>query len=380
MFSTPRCDQIFGRKHAEITGVALNTLLSTEEEQGDLPVLDVSEIDRLPGFQSRKAQIKSTENKRVSYCSFDIRTGSVDRPGELLTIWFFLDAEEESGKGHLRSDRENTNEPDQRTADLEIANQMLQREIQARRRVEEKYRAQQSEMARISRINTAGEMVSALAHELGQPLAAMLNYTHGCLLRLATGNATNDELRQGLVHAVRNAEQAGEIVKRVRRFLHKAPPERRLHDVNRIIDEIAAFLDVEARRHEICLRIRRTDTPLRISVDRVEIEQVLVNLVKNAFEAMNGINKQPKIAEISCLASAQREVIIAVADNGPGVPDYIKESIFEPFFTTKNKGMGFGLAICNSLVTSNGGEMKLSDSWLGGALFEIKLPLGDPYD
>jgi C4-dicarboxylate-specific signal transduction histidine kinase len=254
---------------------------------------------------------------------------------------------------------------------------MLQAEMQARRRIEEKHRVQQTELARMARINTAGEMVSSLAHELGQPLASMLNYTHGCLLRLATGNATQEELRHGLVQAVRNAEQAGEIVRRVRRFLHKRPPEKRLHDINQVLNEIVTFLDAEARRQEVTLRIRRTERPLKILVDRVEIEQVIVNLVKNAFEAMAETTGRPKTVEISCHERAENTVIVAVADNGPGVPQYLRESIFEPFFTTKDKGMGFGLAICRSLVETHGGTLELGESWLGGALFEVILPSGE---
>jgi C4-dicarboxylate-specific signal transduction histidine kinase len=179
------------------------------------------------------------------------------------------------------------------------------------------------------------------------------------------------------VQAVRNAEQAGEIVRRVRRFLHKRPPEKRLHDINQVLNEIVTFLDAEARRQEVTLRIRRTERPLKILVDRVEIEQVIVNLVKNAFEAMAETTGRPKTVEISCHERAENTVIVAVADNGPGVPQYLRESIFEPFFTTKDKGMGFGLAICRSLVETHGGTLELGESWLGGALFEVILPSGE---
>lgn len=374
----PRCEEIFGYASGELNGVSARTLFPSDDAYALATETACASLkkDREFGGELRMRR-KSGEHFWCGFSGTPIAPATT--PGAFETVWIFQDIDERkqtelalAGARHELEIR-----VAQRTAKVEEANRRLQAEMQARRRIEEKHLAQQSEMARIARINTAGEMVSAIAHELGQPLAAMLNYTHGCLLRLATGNATPEELRQGLVQAVRNAEQAGEIVRRVRRFLHKAPPDKRLHDIGRIVDDIATFLNAEARRQEIALRIRSPDRPLKAMVDRVELEQVIVNLAKNAFEAMAGIAERPKIVEISCLESAQDAVVIAVADSGPGVPQYLRESVFEPFFTTKDKGMGFGLAICSSLIETRGGRIRLGDSWLGGALFEVILPMGD---
>lgn len=374
----PRCTEIFGYSPEELNGVSARVLFPSDtdyELAGDTAFTALLQKHEFGG--EVLMQRKSGE---CFWCSFSgTNVGPVATSGAVETVWVFQDindrklAERELTSTH----QELESRIEQRTAKLKTANHMLQAEMQARRRIEEKHRVQQAELARMARINTAGEMVSSLAHELGQPLASMLNYVHGTLLRLATGNATPDELRHGLVQAVRNAEQAGEIVRRVRRFLHKHPSKKRLHDIDQILNEIAAFLDAETRHQEVTLRIRRTERPLKILADRVEIEQIIVNLVKNAFEAMAETTGRTKIVEISCHESAENTVVVAVADNGPGVPQHLRESIFEPFFTTKDKGMGFGLAICRSLVDMHGGTLELGESWLGGSLFEVTLPSGE---
>ncbi|MBI3149131.1 MAG: PAS domain S-box protein [Betaproteobacteria bacterium] len=376
--SNPRCGEIFGYSPEELNGVSARMLFPSDtdyELAGDAAFTALKQKREFGG-----EVLMRRKSGECFWCGFSgTIVGPAATAGVVETVWIFQDIDDRK-RAELAlasAHQELETRVEQRTARLEAANRMLQAEMQARRRIEEKHQGQQAELARMARINTAGEMVSSLAHELGQPLASMLNYVHGCLLRLATGNATPEELRHGLVQAVRNAEQAGEIVRRVRRFLHKRPPEKRLHNINQVLNEIAAFLDAEARRQEVTLRIRRTERPLKILVDRVEFEQVIVNLVKNAFEAMAGTSGRPKTVEISCLESARNTVVVAVADNGPGVPPYLRESIFEPFFTTKDKGMGFGLAICCSLIETQGGKIRLGESWLGGASFEVILPSGE---
>lgn len=377
----PHCEEIFGYPPGELDGISVRVLFPSDEDYelaGHAAYKALDQKGEIKGEQLMRR--KSGERIWCGYCATLLDMSGTASPIKTGTVvWIFQDINARKSMELTLANtlQELETRVEQRTANLEEVNRMLQTEMMARRRIEEKHRIQHAEMARMARINTAGEMVSSLAHELGQPLAAMLNYAHGCLLRLASGNATPEELRHGLIQTIRNAEQAGEIVRRVRRFLHKRLPEKRLHDMHQILNEIVAFLDPEARRHEIVLRIRRTELPLNILIDRVEIEQVIVNLVKNSFEAMAETTGQKKIVEISCHEKPLGTVIIAIADNGPGVPPYLRESIFEPFFTTKDKGMGFGLAICSSLIELHGGKLQLGESWLGGALFEVKLPSGN---
>ena len=374
----PRCEAVFGYSPEELNGVSTRSLFPTITDyklarQAAYTALQQNRVFEGEGLMQNKS------GERF-WCAFSGTViGQVAAAKKVEIVWIFQDINKRklAELALSRAHQELETRVEQRTATLAAENHMLQSEMQARRCIEEKHREQQAELARMARINTAGEMVSSLAHELGQPLASMLNYAHGCLLRLATGNATPEELKHGLIQAVRNAEQAGEIVRRVRRFMHKRPPEKRLYDINQVLDDVTGFLDAEARRQEVILRIRRAEGPLKIMIDRVEIQQVLVNLIKNAFEAMAETTDRPKTVELSCLKSAQNAVVIAIADSGPGVPQYLRNSVFEPFFTTKDKGMGFGLAICGSLIETHGGKIQLGESWLGGALFEVILPLGE---
>lgn len=370
-----RCEEIFGYSPGELEGVSARALFSSDS--------DYRRIGKaaLAAFKQQRDIKDEVLMQRKSgdhfWCA--LNGTNIDPTVATETLWFFQDTSERRQAEQVlaRMQQEVEFRVAQRTASLTAANRTLQAEMQRRRRNEDKQREQQTELARMARINTAGEMVSSLAHELGQPLASMLNYTQGCLLRLASGNATHEELKHGLVQAARNAEQAGEIVRRVRRFLHKRSPERRLQDINKVLREIITFLDAEAHLHEIALRVRCADQPLNCLMDRIEIEQVVVNLVKNAFDAMTDTVRGSKIVEISCLKGPEDTIVMAVADNGPGVPESLKDSIFEPYFSTKNKGMGFGLAICCSLIEKHGGKIRLGESWLGGALFEVLLPSGE---
>lgn len=372
-----RCEEIFGYPQGSLAGISLRTLFPADEDCR----LASERTRTAPAQQQGLVDERLMQHKSGAMFWCGIMGQFVDAAeaeGTGTIVWVFQDIDEHKRAEMALADahQELEGRVEQRAAKLDAANRQLQAEMQERRRIEDKHRRQQAELAHIARVNTAGEMVSALAHELGQPLAAALNYAHGCLLRLASANVSHDELKHGLIQTVRNTEQAGEIVRRVRRFLHKQAPERRLCDINQILDEIVTFLEPEARRLEITLRIRSCDTALKAMVDRVEIEQIVVNLVKNAFEAMAD-TPAPRSVEISSLANADDTLTIAVADSGPGVPPYLRTSVFEPFFTTKNKGMGFGLAICSSLIEPYGGTIRVDEGWLGGALFEIILPRGD---
>lgn len=240
---------------------------------------------------------------------------------------------------------------------------------------EARYRAQQAEIARVCRINTVGEMVSSLAHELGQPLSSMQNYAHGCLLRLAAKELDVDALKHALIQVIRNAEHAGQIVRRVRSYLSKHNPERTLQALSPILDDVVQFLEPEAARLGVRLRLRENLPGVKAVIDRIELEQVVINLVKNSFDAVADMPAIQRVVDLAFVQRGPQHVVIAVADSGPGIPEVIRESVFDPFFTTKPDGIGLGLAICRSIVEANGGNIIYKPSWLGGALFEILLPI-----
>lgn len=371
------CEEIFGYSQAELNNTVINKLFPSDSD------FELASKGAYATLMQEREFFGETLMRRKSgelfWCGFNGITVGVNNSGEKIkaVLWIFQDINKHKLLEIVLRDTlvglENIVK--QRTDSLEIANQLLEVQLLKQRQLEQKHRTQQSELARMARINTAGEMVSSLIHELGQPLASMLNYVHGCLMRFAVGNFNPDELKHGLIQAVRHAEQAGEIVRRVRNTLHRHTPKKEMLDINQVLRGILESLSGEALCHDISLRISRSEYPLRIFIDRVEIEQIIVNIVKNSFEALLEFTGQPKIVEISCHSLNEDYIIIAVSDNGPGVPVDLRQIIFEPYFTTKEAGMGFGLSICCSMIEMHGGEIRLGDSLLGGALFEVLLPL-----
>lgn len=247
-------------------------------------------------------------------------------------------------------------------------------EMTERKRMEERERAQQAELARVSRLNTMGEMAAALAHELGQPLAATLNYLHGCQLRLMGGDYDRELFDSAISQAIYHAEQAGGIVRHVRQFVRKHEPESVLVSLNGLIEQMLSFLEFERRQSRTTWRLDLASELPSVMVDPLEIKQVMVNLLKNAFEAMADLPPEARIIDIG----TSREggfVEVTVSDRGPGISKTKLTQIFNPFYTTKPNGMGLGLAVCRSIVESHGGRLTVTRNVHGGAGFAFTLPI-----
>ena len=247
-------------------------------------------------------------------------------------------------------------------------------EITERKRFEERDRTQQAELARVSRLNTMGEMAAALAHELGQPLAATLNYLHGCQLRLVGGDYDRELFDSAISQAIYHAEQAGGIVRHVRQFVRKHDPESVLVPINSLIEQMLSFLEFERRESRTTLKLDLAPELPAVWVDPLEIKQVMINLIKNAFEAMSEMPPEQRIIDISTARRADM-VEVEVSDRGPGVTKTRLTQIFNPFFTTKTNGMGLGLAVCRSIVESHGGRLTVTRNVHGGAAFAFNLPI-----
>ncbi|MGQ0621602.1 MAG: PAS domain-containing sensor histidine kinase [Panacagrimonas sp.] len=247
-------------------------------------------------------------------------------------------------------------------------------EITERMRLVERERTQQAELARVSRLNTMGEMAAALAHELGQPLAATLNYLHGCRLRLAADEFDRELFDSAISQAIYHAEQAGGIVRHVRQFVRKHEPESVLIPINSLIEQMVSFLDFERRQSQTSIVLDMAPDLPPVWVDPLEIKQVLINLIKNAFEAMSEVPPPARVIEIST-GRKGRAVLVAVSDRGPGVTKTKLTQIFNAFFTTKPKGIGLGLAVCRSIIESHGGRITVDRNVLGGARFSFTLPV-----
>lgn len=247
-------------------------------------------------------------------------------------------------------------------------------DITQRRRQEEQLHHMQVQLAHAWRLATLGEMVAGLAHEVSQPLFSILNYATACTHLLSQQRADVELLGQWNREIAGEAARAGEILRRLRTFARRAEPECLVRDLHEVVEESVALVAAEARTRRISIEKRLAGGPLSARFDRVEIQQVLVNLLRNAFEALDAVPVAGRRVVIETAAQGPW-ARVAVADNGPGVPPSLVSQIFEPFMTTKPDGMGMGLAISRTLIEAHGGTLSYTPAEGGGAKFYFCLPL-----
>lgn len=247
-------------------------------------------------------------------------------------------------------------------------------DITAQKRAEEQQQQREAQLLRVQRVITVGEMASTLAHELNQPLAALVNYAAAARALAAQGKV--ELLGDSLAALSTQALRAADIVGRIRRWVRQHPEAREPCDLNAAVDQsLALLLRAEARRHGVAVRLDLARGPLSVSADRVLLEQVVLNLGLNALQAMQSHAPSPLGRELLLHTTADAgHASLQVLDRGPGLPPEIAARLFEPFFTTRSDGLGLGLNICRSIVESMGGELLARNREGGGAIFEIRLP------
>ncbi|MCL9845194.1 PAS domain S-box protein [Ralstonia solanacearum] len=264
--------------------------------------------------------------------------------------------------------------------DGHLAQMQIATDITVRKAAEEMTRQHEERLQFTSRLTTMGEMASSLAHELNQPLAAINNYCMGAVGRLKSGRSTPEELIPVLEKTSAQAVRAGTIIQRIRGFVKRSQPQRRESDLREIVADAVGLAELEAIRRGVTILTRLPAGLPPLYVDPVLIEQVLVNLLKNAVEAM-AAHPRLRAAGVlrlhACLIDdPENSVLIEVIDQGPGVDDSTKERLFEPFFSTKSDGMGMGLNICRSIIESHLGRLWVENNADGiGCTFKIILPL-----
>lgn len=249
------------------------------------------------------------------------------------------------------------------------------RDITERKNAAEEARQRQIELAHVSRLSTMGEMASGIAHELNQPLSAISNYTRGSIRMLQSDKeGIREQLIEVMERVASQAERAGEIIRQLRRFIRKEEPERKWVDLNRLIDELVAFLQPELRKAKVQLRLQMLDGLPPLWAHDIQLEQVLLNLTRNAIEAMQDVPPEQRHLLIRT-SLVQGGVELVVEDSGQGIGEALREKIFEPFVTTKEQGMGLGLSISRGIIEAHGGKLLLDQSSGSGARLCIVLPV-----
>ena len=251
-------------------------------------------------------------------------------------------------------------------------------DISDRKQAEDLNRRQEEKLQQGARLATMGEISSMLAHELNQPLAAISSYTAGALnvlARAVDGGHQVDAvlLRRALEQASSQAQRAGQIIKSVHEFVRKREPERKEVAILSVVDGIRALIDLQARQAFVALRVQIPTNLPPVRADRILLEQVLLNLTRNAIESMGNVTPERRVLRIVAESSAG-QVAVSVIDHGHGIPPDVAARLFSPFFSTKAEGMGMGLSICRTAIEFHGGTLTHSDNPGGGTVFTFTLP------
>jgi PAS domain S-box-containing protein len=249
------------------------------------------------------------------------------------------------------------------------------RHITERRRADEALRAMQAELAHANRVTAMGQLSASIAHEVNQPIAATVTNAQAALRWLRAQPPDLDEIRDSLDRIVEDGKRAGNVIGGIRTLIHKVPPRKDWFDLQEAILEMVGLTRSEALRQGISMHTRLAGALPVIQGDRTQLQQVILNLILNAIEAMGELDDGNRELWISTEIAAEAGLLVTVRDSGPGLAPADVESVFKAFYTTKPRGMGMGLAICRSMVEAHGGRMWASANEPRGAVFQFTLPL-----
>jgi two-component system sensor kinase FixL len=247
-------------------------------------------------------------------------------------------------------------------------------DITDRRRAEDEARQMQERIAHFGRISTMGEMAAGIAHEVNQPLTAIATYAQACQRLISTGNFTNEEIAEALAHIGAQALRAGEVIRRLRTFVKNREVRRELMEANRLLEDVLTLAQTDARHNGVQISIETASESPLVQADAVQIQQVILNLIRNSIDAMQSVPESRRQILLRTRVDAEGDVEFMVADRGPGVDPAAAADLFNPFFTTKPGGMGLGLSISRSIVRAHGGKLWCSPNPGGGARFFFTLP------
>jgi signal transduction histidine kinase len=248
-------------------------------------------------------------------------------------------------------------------------------QILRRRRAEAVSRTALSNLARITRLTTIGEMTASIAHEINQPLCAIVTSGEAGLRWLAHAKPDLDEVRATLIRIVGNGHRASDVICRIRAMLKKDIDTRVVLDFNELVEEVLSFVHGEIEDHKILVKTQLKENLPQVFADRIQLQQVVLNLVLNGIDAMASLDDRERQLQLRSEQDDPSTVMLTVEDAGKGIDTDIKDRIFEAFFTTKADGMGMGLSICRSIIASHGGRLLVSAGQTHGAVFQIELPV-----
>jgi PAS domain S-box-containing protein len=250
----------------------------------------------------------------------------------------------------------------------------LSRDITERKRAAETFREMQAELTHANRAAAMGQVTASVAHEVSQPIVAILCNAEAALSWLGSEPPNVAEARRALASVVTDGSRAGEVIDWIRTLIKKTPARKEIVDVNSAILDVITMIRSELLRHSVSLQTELTTSLPVIEGYRVQLQQVVLNLILNAVEAMSCLDEGPRELRISTTRNASGKILVAVWDNGPGLAPTKLNRLFDPFYTTKPEGIGMGLAICNSIIEAHGGRLWAGANDPRGAVFQFTLP------
>ena len=249
-------------------------------------------------------------------------------------------------------------------------------DVTAAKRAEEAVQAAQAELAHVARMTTLGELMAWIAHEVNQPLAGIVTNGTACLQWLGQKSPALDEARSSVEDMISDAQRAGDVILEIRALSRKSAPKRAPLDINDLIQGVVRLVTREAQAHGASVRLDLAPALPAVVADRVQLQQVVINLVINAIQAMASVTARPRELSIRSRQNEAGHVLIEVADSSHGIGSTNLDQLFKAFFTTKPAGMGMGLSICRSIIEAHGGNVWASDNTPSGAVFHFTLPAG----
>jgi PAS domain S-box-containing protein len=245
-------------------------------------------------------------------------------------------------------------------------------DLTERKRAEQSLRQLESDLAHVNRLSMMGVLTASLAHEVKQPIATARNNARAALNFLARSPPDLGEVREALGCIVGDADRAGDIIDRIRAHIKKAPPRKDRFDLNEAVTEVVELARSAITRHGVSLQMRLAEGLFTVEADRVQLQQVILNLILNAIEAMSLVDGPRELL----ISTEQRQTngLVSVSDSGPGIDPEKLERVFEAFYTTKSDGVGIGLSICRSIIDAHGGRLWMEANEPRGATFQFTVP------